>query len=153
MLPYRAWRWRNEVQDVANQTGLDPYLIWAIMDRESLCGDALFPKGSPQGVGDGGHGRGLMQIDDRYHSDFCSDIKLWGDAYQNILYGATLLQTYIRTFKGDRAKGIASYNAGPTKVRKSGFSTIGDLDTLTTGGNYVSDVGQRLLTFTKLGMS
>src|SRR5215472_16710163 len=96
MLPYRAWRWRHEVERVSNETSMDRYLIWAVMDRESLCGDALFPKGSPQGVGDGGHGRGLMQIDDRAHISFCEDISLWGDAYQNILYGATLLRTNIR---------------------------------------------------------
>jgi soluble lytic murein transglycosylase-like protein len=137
------------VERVSNETSVDKNLILAIMDRESLCGDALTPKGSPQGVGDGGHGRGLMQIDDRYHRSFCEDITLWGDAYQNILYGTTLLRTYVRKL-GDDSRGIAAYNAGPKRVLASKFTTIGQLDTLTTGGDYVSDVLQRRLMFTKL---
>jgi soluble lytic murein transglycosylase-like protein len=139
------------VERVFNETSVDPNLIVAIMDRESLCGDALMPVGSPQGVGDGGHGRGLMQIDDRYHTDFCSDITLWGDAYQNILYGATLLRSYQRKL-GSQEMGIAAYNAGVTKVRKSGYTIIADLDKLTTHGDYVSDVMQRRLMFTRLGV-
>lgn len=149
MLPYRAWRWRNEVQRVSTETGVYLYLIYAIMDRESLCGDALTPKGSGQGVGDGGHGRGLMQIDDRYHTMFCEDIKQWGDPYQNILYGTTLLRTYTRKLGSD-PKGIAAYNAGPERVRKSGYQFPFDLDKLTTGGNYVTDVLRRQDTFAKL---
>jgi soluble lytic murein transglycosylase-like protein len=153
MWPYRAWRWRHQLLDASNQTGLDINLIVAIMDRETLCGTApgYFPQGA-QGVGDGGHGRGLMQIDDRFHPAFCADIALWGDPFQNILYGSTLLRTGIRALN-DTNKGICSYNAGVNRVRKSGAQTLNELDALTTGGNYVSDVLQRQLMFTKLSTS
>jgi soluble lytic murein transglycosylase-like protein len=130
---------------------MDRYLIWAVMDRESLCGDALNPKGSPQGVGDSGHGRGLMQIDDRYHRSFCEDITQWGDAYQNILYGTTLLRTYIRKL-GTEPKGIAAYNCGPKKVTTSGHQFPFDLDQLTTGKNYVTDVLRRRDQFAVMGV-
>jgi soluble lytic murein transglycosylase-like protein len=150
MWPYRAWRWRHEVETVSNQTGVDVNLIAAIMDRESLCGDALRPP-TPRGVGDNGHGRGLMQIDDRYHLDFCEDVEQWGNPYQNILYGTALLRTYIRQLDSEE-RGVCAYNAGPNRVRKSGFIVVADLDTLTTGGNYVSDVLNRRATFTALGI-
>lgn len=151
-LPYRLWRWRNAVEEAANQTGMDKYLIWAIMDRESLCGDALTPVGSPQGTGDGGHGRGLMQIDDRFHIDFCKDIKQWGDAYQNILYGAALFRMYQRQL-GSVERAIAAYNAGPSRVQQSGYEEAEFLDMLTTGKDYVTDVLRRQALFTKLGES
>ena len=138
MWPYRIWRWRIELQEASDNTALDISLLAAIMERESRGGDALTPMG-PRGTGDGGHGRGLMQIDDRYHQTFCSDIGQWGDSYQNILYGATILRTGIRSLGSD-PKGIAAYNAGVTRVRKSGFEAVPDLDSLTTGRNYVSDV-------------
>jgi soluble lytic murein transglycosylase-like protein len=149
MLPYRLWRWRYEVERVSNETSMDKYLIWAVMDRESLCGDALVPKGSPQGVGDHGFAMGLMQIDCRYNKDFCSDIKQWGDAYQNILFGATLLRTNIRKL-GTEPKGIAAYNCGPKKVLVSKYQYPFDLDQLTTGKNYVTDVLRRRDTFAGL---
>jgi len=149
MLPYRAWRWRFDVQRVASETGVDIYLIYAVMDRESLCGDALTPKGSPQGVGDNGNGMGLMQIDRRYHTEFCSDIKQWGDTYQNVLFGTTLLRTNIRKLD-TLEQGIAAYNAGLKRVKQSGFKFAFDLDSLTTGKDYVTDVLRRRDLFEKL---
>ena len=142
MWPYRAWQWRHQLEDVSNQTGMDTNLLAAIMDRESLCGDALTPKG-PQGTGDHGFGCGLMQIDRRFHPIFCEFVSQWGDPYQNILYGASLLRGYIRKL-GSQERGVCAYNAGPTKVSNSGFTAVADLDTLTTGKNYVSDVLHRL---------
>ena len=148
MLPWRVWRWRHEVLDAANQTAVDRYLIYAVMDRESRCGSALTPQG-PQGVGDEGHGRGLMQIDDRYHVDFCADITQWGNAFINILYGATLLRSNYRQL-GTWERAIAAYNAGVHRVQQSGYEEVVFLDTLTTGGDYVSDILKRQADFNRL---
>jgi len=150
MWPYRAWQYRIPLEEAANNTVQDINLLVAIMDRESYCGLLLKPPG-PRGTGDNGHGRGLMQIDDRFHPDFCADIEVWGDPFQNTLYGATLLRTYIRSI-GTDVQGIAAYNAGPNRVVKSGYTLVEDLDTLTEGGNYVSDVLKRMAMFTNLGV-
>jgi hypothetical protein len=59
--------WQPYVQDVAlacEAAREDTVLIVAIGLRESNLGRALVPRG-PSGRGDGGHGRGLFQIDDR----------------------------------------------------------------------------------------
>jgi len=90
-----------------------------------------------------------MQIDDRYHTEFCSDIKQWGDTYQNVLFGTTLLRTNIRKLD-TLEQGIAAYNAGLKRVKQSGFKFAFDLDSLTTGKDYVTDVLRRRDLFEKL---
>jgi len=57
-------------------------IIWAIGSRESRWGLALSPP-TPAGTGDYGHGRGLMQIDDRWHPEFIGSGG-WQDPQANI---------------------------------------------------------------------
>jgi hypothetical protein len=70
-LPLRLAQWAVEIHFAAALYRLDPLVLAAIVERESRGGEALSPPG-PAGVGDGGHGRGLMQIDDRWHGLFVS---------------------------------------------------------------------------------
>ncbi len=140
------------MDSAAQLTGLAPELIAAIMDRESLGGVALRPKG-PAGTGDFapgmsvGHGRGLMQIDDRAFPDFCSSDE-WKVPAKNILFGAKILARNVQAFDGDIPCAIAAYNAGIRRVERlmlmAPQPSIGQLDILTTNHNYVSDVLHRL---------
>jgi hypothetical protein len=142
--------------DAAKKGDWHPEIIAAIMSRESRCGLALLPRkpgGNPAGTGDYGHGRGLMQIDDRAHPDFIST-GTWTDPQENILYAMVVLnQTYNYLEKhtgltGDdlRAAAIAGYNCGPGNVRKS-LEAKESWDARTTGGDYSEDVLARSVEF------
>lgn len=141
--------------------GLDPVLVAAIMDRESLGGDALKPKG-PTGTGDAGHGRGLMQLDDRTFSSFASatwpnGLPVWQDSTINIYVGARHLWTYRQRASrlwpevlDATAVALCSYNAGFGRAREAGQGgayngavLIAELDKVTTGKDYVSNTLQR----------
>ncbi len=67
LLPYA-----RDLGIVSAAHGQDPYLMAAIMLRESGAGNApgYIPQGSIVGYGDNGHAFGLFQIDRRYHATF-----------------------------------------------------------------------------------
>ena len=128
---------------------LSPAIIAAIGSRESVWGRVLSPPG-PKGTGDGGHGRGLMQIDDRYHKDFINSGR-WRDPEANIDYGihSVLSKSYNdlsrkTTLTGlDLLRGaIAAYNAGLTSVINA-ITEGRDIDYYTTGQDYSWDVLNR----------
>ncbi|NET10990.1 MAG: SH3 domain-containing protein, partial [Symploca sp. SIO2B6] len=128
---------------------LAPSVIAGIGSRESAWGHFLSPKG-PTGTGDGGHGRGLMQIDDRFHQSFINS-GLWTDAKSNINYGIdNVLSNYydyldrVTSLEGkDLLRGaIAAYNAGPQSVLNAVNQGL-DIDHYTTGQDYSWDVLNR----------
>ena len=128
---------------------LAPSVVAGIGSRESAWGRFLSPQG-PTGTGDGGHGRGLMQIDDRFHQDFINSGQ-WTDAKANINYGIdNVLSNYYdyldinTTLDGtDLLRGaIAAYNAGPTSVLNAINQGL-DIDHYTTGQDYSWDVLNR----------
>jgi soluble lytic murein transglycosylase-like protein len=135
------------VESAAVQTGLAPELIAAVMDRESLGGLALLPQG-PTGTGDHGHGRGLMQIDDRAFPDFCAEPAQWQVPGPNTAFGARILARNLQAFEGDVPCAVAAYNAGVHRVQRLLLMhprpSIEQLDLLTTNHNYVSDVLSRI---------
>lgn len=146
--PDRIEEWREYIEAAASATGLLPELIGAVMDRESNGGDALRPRG-PGGTGDYGHGHGLMQIDDRTWGSWLATND-WEDPGINILFGANLLNANLKALGGDIPAAVAAYNCGLTRVLRLKAHvalTIPELDELTTGGNYVSDVLNRLADF------
>lgn len=157
-LPTRLSRWRPQFQAAELCYGVPVLLTAAICDRETNGGDASTPKG-PEGTGDGGHGKGLMQIDDRFHHRFIvarfdDDMELWKDAAFNILYGAKLLAR-VHNLTNSWPVAICAYNAGAAKatriakthVASSQEELIRALDVVTTKGNYVSDVLKRMASF------
>jgi hypothetical protein len=136
------------------------YLLMAICSRESHFGlllndpDTGEITGEPDGVGDGGHGRGLMQIDDRWHIPFIQSGD-WTDPFYNIDYAANLLTDNVMLVSRKKASyglpgpqgawqiAIAGYNCGMgnmAKVAKAGL----DVDAKTTGRNYSKDVLARM---------
>jgi membrane-bound lytic murein transglycosylase MltF len=146
VLPPRLAKWSSEIADAAERTVPVPYdafswgkIIAGIIDRESLGGSALNPPGAG-GTGDFGHGKGLMQIDDRYH-EFARTGN-WSDASENILYGATYFRSLYDQSKGSLANAIAAYNAGPQALASN------DPDMYTTGGDYSKDVLGRVASYT-----
>ncbi len=61
-------------------------------------------------VGDGGHGRGLFQIDDRWHA-FARDPAAM-DPARNADYAAGLLQSNLQRYGGDVKAALSAYNTG-----------------------------------------
>jgi transglycosylase-like protein with SLT domain len=156
-MPQRVARWLPHARAAELVYGVDAHLLLAIVDRESNGGEALHPRG-PGGTGDGGHGHGLGQIDDRYHSTFLAakgpdGALLWTDPAFNLLYAAKLLALNIHMFDGSgvnpQLPAIAAYNVLAKRVREvvralprpvTDEVVVAALDALTTGHNYVSDV-------------
>lgn len=103
------------ILQVAKETGVDPFILAALGDRESRWGDALSPKG-PSGTGDVGHGRGLLQIDDRSFGPDERGVGSgngwlgshdWRDPYTNVRKGADILKGKLAFFQGNGSvKGI-----------------------------------------------
>lgn len=160
MIPQRVEKYRDVWSTVPGQVGLpDPYLVAAIGDRESLWGEALTPPG-PTGTGDGGHGRGLLQVDDRAWPAWCAERDsygdlLWQNPTENVRQGCRVLMTAWMFFLNWPAT-IAAYNCGRGRVQavltQAGRvvgPTDGDVDLLhildfhTTGHDYVTDVVDR----------
>jgi len=104
-----------------------PEVLAAIMCRESEGGlSPLLDQQGPAGRGDGGHGHGLTQIDDRSFPEFCHGPD-WADPAKNIDMGAFILRRK-RIYLAGRSVGyrltdadleratIAAYNAGEGRV-------------------------------------
>jgi soluble lytic murein transglycosylase-like protein len=85
-------------------------------------------------------------VDDRTWTAFTSG-EDWKDPALNIAFGARILRTYLDTLGGNIPGAIAAYNAGVGRVRLMLArleATPAELDTLTTGHNYVQDVLARM---------
>jgi hypothetical protein len=125
---------------------LQPSVIAAIGSRESAWGLLLSPRG-PTGTGDGGFGRGIMQIDSQFHPEFIGTGK-WTNPRENLTYAIEkVLVPYYNTLNTQtnlegmellRAT-LASYNAGPGAVLNA-YRSGRDVDSVTTGDNYGRDV-------------
>lgn len=166
-LPPQGQRYLSQVLQVAQEEGVSPFLLFAIMSRESNYGLAL----SSNMTGDAGHGRGLMQIDDRSDTAWLN-ANPWKDAYTNIKRGAQILNMKLayfllggngtvtvpdsyasrlgtsggdyqdpRPLSGDMLAraGVAAYNSGQGAVLYA-LAAGYDPDSFTAGGNYGADV-------------
>lgn len=165
ILPPRLSQWSGAFLQGWALHQVDPLLLAAICDRESGGGLFLKPVG-PAGTGDGGHGRGLMQIDDRSHMDWLSQTDvtgtpLWQIPEQNVAYAAGLLGRLLDLFNGHFADpsdqlsthcAVAAYNCGEGAVIRalnscdadtSVFGRITAVDSRTTGHDYSQNVLSR----------
>jgi hypothetical protein len=123
--------------------GLPPGILSAVASRETMMKDI---------VGDAGHGRGLMQIDDRSHGAWLKAHGA-GDAGKPVVadaieYAGSLIEGAIaegRKRGVDDAKllkfALSAYNAGAGGAY-TGYSQ-GDSDAKTTGKDYGRDVLKR----------
>lgn len=105
----RVLQYKDEILAASKKHGVPPELIAAIMDNES--------DGVPDALSfDGGHGKGLMQIDDRSHA-FAKTSRVF-DPAANIDYGAGVIATNMRIFGTNLRAAIAAYNAGAGGVKR-----------------------------------
>lgn len=140
--------YESMIKAAAADFGFQPSLIGGIGSRESFWGLILNPPG-PGGTGDNGHGRGLMQIDDRAFPDWIATGQ-WRQPEKNIRFGCKVLADNRRFFESRLAGSgdlfvratVASYNAGPGNVIKA-IRDGDDPDSRTTGRDYSRDVLDR----------
>lgn len=131
----------NAILQVSQETGVAPELIYAIGETETNWGTN--PLCKPKGAactGDNGHGRGLMQIDDRSNAEWLRNND-WTDPVVNIRRGVEILRqkrAYLKSRVPEtllpRAC-IAAYNCGEGNAAKS-FREGKDVDARTAHGNY-----------------
>ena len=132
--------------------GLPPRMLFALASQETDMNDV---------VGDGGHGRGLFQIDDRWHGAFLGQHGAAGPGRTPPVapaarYAAKLVRGNLEygRRKGVRREHLlkyaaSAYNAGQTGAL-NGYAATGDSDANTTGGNYGAEVLRRLAVFVEL---
>jgi hypothetical protein len=95
------------IEAAAARHGLDPKLLAAVAAQETG------GPGTSSGrniVGDRGHGRGLFQIDDRWHA-FASTPSAMNPA-ANADYAAGMLQGLMSRYGGNVRAALSAYNAG-----------------------------------------
>lgn len=97
----------SAIEGAARRWELDPRLLAAVAAQETG------GPGSNSGrnvVGDGGHGHGLFQIDDRYHA-FARTADAM-DPSKNADYAAHLLHDLVAQYGGDLPAALNAYNSG-----------------------------------------
>lgn len=96
-----------EISAAAHRHGVDPNLLAAVAAQETG------GPGSNAGrnvVGDGGHGRGIFQIDDRWH-DFARTPAAM-DPAKNADYAAGMISGLLARLGGNVRRALSAYNAG-----------------------------------------
>ncbi|MFH5833730.1 transglycosylase SLT domain-containing protein [Halalkalibaculum sp. DA384] len=110
-------------------------VLLAVASRETGMGTDRYYRNNGF-TGRDGHGKGIMQIDDRYHH--FATITAPNDHEQMIQYGARFLSE-LRDRFGSIKEALSAYNAGPDAVYTARVRGI-DPDFYTTGGDYSRDV-------------
>jgi len=127
----KAWPFISEIE---KKTGLPTGMLLAVGSRETNLTNV---------IGDGGHGFGVWQRDNRYwpvDETYLLDVKKQAED------AAALLVANYKVLKSwDYA--VAAYNAGVDGVQKA-LAALKSADAATTGGDYAADVLGRLA-FTK----
>ncbi len=119
-----------EIVTAARRHGLDPELLAAVAAQETG------GPGSNAGhnvVGDGGHGRGLFQIDDRWHPFASTPAAM--DPGRNADYAAGMISGLLKRYGDDVHEALSAYNAGSptatgTRTRWSDGSDLGYADSV-----------------------
>lgn len=112
------------IATAAQKYGVDPKLLAAVAAQETGGPGA---NGGHNEVGDGGHGRGVFQIDDRWH-DFAKTSAAM-DPAQNADYAAGMLSGLLKRYNGNVREALSAYNAGDPHA-KGTSTTWGDGETL-----------------------
>jgi len=100
-------RFGAEIESAARSHGLDPRFLAAVAAQET--GGPGASSGNNV-VGDGGHGHGLFQIDDRWHA-FASTPEAMNPA-KNADYAAGMLSDLLVKYNGNAKAALSAYNAG-----------------------------------------
>ena len=105
--------------DIILAQPMDPFLLWSLGEGESGWGRELSPPG-PAGTGDGGHGRGLMQVDDRSfgewlaQNDWTNPAVIIPKGVSIYLVGRASLATHFPNLTDDQLThaALSTYNHG-----------------------------------------
>ena len=165
-LPANLQPWGRIISFWADFYQLDPFILAGVMQCETQGGQApgLDVQG-PSGRGDGGHGHGLMQVDDRFHASMVACLlgdatRAWANPAFNVGFGASILADFLRHLAGDYPAAICAYNAGEGAARgalaglpddASIAARVAALDQVTATKRYVSDVLSHRTQFAGLG--
>lgn len=120
------------IPDVEQQFGLPTFLLFAVGSRETNLTNE---------VGDGGHGNGIWQLDNRSHTippGFNNDVELQAHT------AALMLSQEIAHFNGNVKAALAAYNAGTSTVENN-LAKGRDIDQGTAGNNYSADTYARMV--------
>lgn len=101
----------GEITSAGKRHGVDPQLLAAVAAQETG------GPGSNAGaniVGDAGHGRGLFQIDDRWHHFASTGAAM--DPAKNADYAAGMISVLLKRYGGDIHEALSAYNAGSPKA-------------------------------------
>jgi hypothetical protein len=96
-----------QIAGAARRHGVDAELLAAVAAQETGGPDTNAGRNE---VGDGGHGRGLFQIDDRWH-DFARTSAAM-DPSENADYAAGMLSGLLARYGGNVHRALSAYNAG-----------------------------------------
>jgi hypothetical protein len=119
-----------EIAGAARKYGLNPQLLAAVAAQETGGPDT---NAGHNLVGDDGHGRGLFQIDDRWHPFASTPAAM--DPRQNADYAAGMISGLLKRYGGDVHQALSAYNAGSpmatgTRTRWSDGSNLGYADSV-----------------------
>jgi hypothetical protein len=114
----------SDIVGAAAKYGLDPELLAAVAAQET---GGPGTNGGRNEVGDGGHGRGLFQIDDRWHAFAKTSAAM--DPAQNADYAAGMLSGLLKRYNGNTREALSAYNSGDPHG-KGTSTTWGDGQTL-----------------------
>ena len=117
-------RYGAEIAAAAQAHGLDPQLLAAVAAQET--GGPGSNSGSNI-VGDGGHGHGVFQIDDRSWAFAKTPAAM--DPAQNAQMAASILQDNLQRYGGNVHAALSAYNAG-SQAATGTVTTWGDGQTL-----------------------
>jgi soluble lytic murein transglycosylase-like protein len=141
-LPSRAQPYSDIIKQVSRDSGMDPFMLVALVQREDPTWDPNIVSNDPNG----GHGYGLAQITS--DKSWIASAN-WSDPYTNLMKGASMLNDELSFFSGqgldeDSAAqaALAAYNHGRGNVWANVQAGLSP-DTGTTGSNYASDVWQK----------
>ncbi len=120
----------SQIAAAAHRYGVDPELLAAVAAQET--GGPGSNSGRNE-VGDGGHGHGIFQIDDRWHP-FASTPGAM-DPGQNADYAASMIAGLLKRYGGNIHEALSAYNSGSptatgTKTTWSDGSTLGYADSV-----------------------
>lgn len=108
----RGVAYAADIAAAAERHHVDPVLLAAVAAQETG------GPGSNAGrnvVGDGGHGRGVFQIDDRYHAFARGGCAM--DPAANADYAAGMIAGLLSRYGGNVRKALSAYNAGSPDAR------------------------------------
>jgi len=148
------YKWPDELE-VFMDAELGPnWIVWvlaAIDSRESRFGLLL----DEDGLGDGGHGHGELQIDDRSHGAFCASGR-WRDlvasleyVHKNVIAPPSITWATILVCSGKTTPPFSGVLLPPTTAAPGMFARPWkrgqDVDARTTGKDYSADVIERAM--------